>query len=71
MSEYPQPDQTVAESPADPLEAGLAAAFGPDSGPPLPAGGSVLQALAALLDLARAAENYTCTASPRRCRQHA
>ena len=50
MNEYPQSDQTVAEAPAAAaLDAGLAAAFGPDSGPPLPAAGSVLQALAAVL----------------------
>jgi eukaryotic-like serine/threonine-protein kinase len=40
MSERPQPEQ-----PPDPLDAGLAAAFGPDSGPPIPLGASVLQAL--------------------------
>jgi eukaryotic-like serine/threonine-protein kinase len=40
----------VSLPPADAaLEAGLAAAFGPDSGPPLPAGASVLKALAASL----------------------
>jgi serine/threonine-protein kinase len=44
MAEQPPPDPT-----ADPLDAGLAAAFGPDSGPPLPAGGGVVQALAAHL----------------------
>src|SRR5262249_6020537 len=38
MSERPQPD---------PLDAGLAAAFGADSGPPLPAAGSVVRALGA------------------------
>jgi serine/threonine-protein kinase len=37
----------VGEAACDPLEAGLAAAFGPDSGPPLPAAGSVVQALGA------------------------
>jgi serine/threonine-protein kinase len=44
MSEQP-PDRTDAHEPADALEAGLAEAFGPDSGPPLPADGSVLRAL--------------------------
>ena len=48
MAESRQPEPTVDETP-DPLEAGLAAAFGPDSGPPLPAGGSVLRALGASL----------------------
>jgi hypothetical protein len=48
MSEQPPPDQTVDQPVADdPLDAGLAAAFGPDSGPPLPAGRSVIKALAA------------------------
>jgi tetratricopeptide (TPR) repeat protein len=37
----------VGEAACDPLEAGLAAAFGPDSGPPLPVTGSVVQALGA------------------------
>jgi serine/threonine-protein kinase len=45
MAECPDPNQTVNEP--DPLDAGLAAAFGPDSGPPLPADGSVLKALGA------------------------
>jgi tetratricopeptide (TPR) repeat protein len=45
MSEQPEPDSTAAEP--DSLDAGLAAAFGPDSGPPLPANGSVAQALGA------------------------
>jgi serine/threonine-protein kinase len=45
MSERPEAKPTVAEP--DPLDAGLAAAFGPDSGPPLPAAGSVAQALGA------------------------
>jgi serine/threonine-protein kinase len=46
MADPLPPDQTLDESfPHDFLDAGLAAAFGPDSGPPLPAGGSVLQAL--------------------------
>jgi serine/threonine-protein kinase len=49
MSEPLTPDETQDACPADPFDAGLAAAFGPDSGPPLPAGGSVLQALAATL----------------------
>jgi tetratricopeptide (TPR) repeat protein len=40
-------DSTVGEAPSDPLEAGLAVAFGPDSGPPLPAAGSVVRALGA------------------------
>jgi tetratricopeptide (TPR) repeat protein len=55
MSTPPQPDPTIDHEPAaDPLDAGLAAAFGPDSGPPLPASGSVLQALGASLpDLPR------------------
>jgi serine/threonine-protein kinase len=43
MAEYPDPNHTVAEP--DPPDAGLADAFGPDSGPPLPANGSVAQAL--------------------------
>jgi tetratricopeptide (TPR) repeat protein/tRNA A-37 threonylcarbamoyl transferase component Bud32 len=47
MSEQPLPDPTVELSaPGDALDQGLAAAFGPDSGPPLPAGASVLKALA-------------------------
>jgi serine/threonine-protein kinase len=48
MSEKPPPDQT-ADQPAadDPLDAGLAAAFGPDSGPPLHVNGSVVRALGA------------------------
>jgi serine/threonine-protein kinase len=45
MAEQPDPNQTVDEP--DPLAAGLAAAFGPDSGPPLPADGSVIKALGA------------------------
>ncbi len=40
-------DRTVDEVPADPLDAVLAAAFGPDSGAPLAAAGSVVQALGA------------------------
>src|SRR6516225_6122860 len=48
MSERPPLDPTVDIPPfSDSLDAGLAAAFGPDSGPPLPAGGSVLKALSA------------------------
>src|SRR5271157_3476409 len=47
MSDQPRSEPTVDLSPsADALDAGLAA-FGPDSGPPLPANGSVLKALAA------------------------
>jgi serine/threonine-protein kinase len=48
MSEQLYLDPTI-DQPAsgDRLNAGLAAAFGPDSGPPLPAGGSVVQALCA------------------------
>jgi serine/threonine-protein kinase len=46
MTEQPHPEQTVDLSASErSLDAGLAAAFGPDSGPPLPADGSVLQAL--------------------------
>ncbi len=45
MSEQPSADRTGAHEPSDAQEAGLAEAFGPDSGPPLPAGGSVLRAL--------------------------
>src|SRR5262249_53235982 len=48
MSEQPPPDQTVDQPVADdPLDAGLAAAFGPDSGPPLHANGSIVPALGA------------------------
>jgi serine/threonine-protein kinase len=47
MTDRPDPERTVDESPSDPLDAGLAVAFGPDSGPPLPAAGSVVQALGA------------------------
>jgi Flp pilus assembly protein TadD len=48
MNEQPPLDATVdIPSSGDNLNAGLAAAFGPDSGPPLPAGGSVLKALSA------------------------
>jgi tetratricopeptide (TPR) repeat protein len=46
MNERPPLDATVdIPSSGDDLDVGLAAAFGPDSGPPLPAGGSVLKAL--------------------------
>ena len=45
MNDRPDLDSTVNEAPPDPLDAGLACAFGPDSGPPLPAAGSVVQAL--------------------------
>ncbi|HKI36546.1 MAG TPA: hypothetical protein VKA46_32110 [Gemmataceae bacterium] len=37
------PNRTVDEAPSDPLDAGLAVAFGADSGPPLPVAGSVVQ----------------------------
>jgi serine/threonine-protein kinase len=48
MSEQPLPDQTADQPVADdPLDAGLAAAFGPDSGPPLQVNGSVVRALGA------------------------
>jgi tetratricopeptide (TPR) repeat protein len=47
MDHRSEPDRTVGEAACDPLEAGLAAAFGPDSGPPLPVTGSVVQALGA------------------------
>jgi hypothetical protein len=45
MSERPE-SHPIGDQP-DPLDAGLAAAFGSDSGPPLPAAGSVVQALGA------------------------
>jgi serine/threonine-protein kinase len=46
MAESPQEQGTEGfEAPNDSLDAGLAAAFGLDSGPPLPAGGSVVRAL--------------------------
>ena len=61
-------DQTVNEpSVPDPLKAGLAAAPGPDPGPPLPAGGSVLQALSANLPSVprvQLREPYTEAATP-------
>jgi hypothetical protein len=48
MNERPPLDATVDHAPSgDSLDDGLAAAFGPDSEPPLPAGGSVLKALSA------------------------
>src|SRR5262249_23729341 len=47
MAEQRDPNQTVDEP--DPLDAGLAAAFGPDSAPPLPADGSALGAFGASL----------------------
>ncbi len=48
MNERTPLDPTADIPPSgDDLDAGLAAAFGPDSRPPLPAGGSVLQALSA------------------------
>jgi eukaryotic-like serine/threonine-protein kinase len=48
MNERPPLDATVDVPPSgDDFDAGLAAAFGPASGPPLPAGGSVLKALSA------------------------
>jgi serine/threonine-protein kinase len=48
MPEQHPPDQTADVPVADnPLDAGLAAAFGPDSGPPLHANGSVVRALGA------------------------
>src|SRR5262245_20357028 len=45
MNEPSHADLTVAHDAPDALDAGLACAFGPDSGPPLPAGGSVVKAL--------------------------
>ena len=49
MSEQPHPGSTDDLPACDPaLDAGLAAAFGPDSGPPIPAA-SVLKALVAVL----------------------
>jgi serine/threonine protein kinase len=48
MSDEHRPEQTVDLAPSEgALDAGLQAAFDGDSGPPLPAGGSVLQALEA------------------------
>src|SRR5262245_60292573 len=47
MNERPDPERTVDEAAPDALESGLACAFGPDSGPPLPTAGSVAQALGA------------------------
>jgi hypothetical protein len=50
MNEPPPLDATVDIPPSgDDLDAALAAAFGPDSGPPLPAAGSVFKALSAEL----------------------
>jgi serine/threonine-protein kinase len=50
MADSSQPEATQACEPAsDALDSVLAAAFGPDSGPPLPASGSVVQALRASL----------------------
>src|SRR5262249_17918892 len=49
VTEQPQPDRTVELSADEALDAGLAAAFGADSGPPLPPAGSVLKALSAVL----------------------
>src|SRR5271165_6692666 len=43
------PNRTVDEAAPDALDAGLAAAFAPDSGPPLPANDSVLKALGVVL----------------------
>jgi serine/threonine-protein kinase len=48
MNERPDLDSTVDEAAPDPLNAALAAAFGPDSGPPLPATASVVRALGAI-----------------------
>jgi hypothetical protein len=45
MTEPFEPHRTADDS--DPFDAGMAAAFAADSGPPLPANGSVLQALGA------------------------
>src|SRR5262249_6484505 len=48
MTEQPHPEPTEGlPATDDALEAGMGAAFGPDSGPPLAAGGSVVQALGA------------------------
>jgi len=47
MREPFDPHRIVDETASDPLDAGLAAAFGPDSGPPLPATGSIVRALGA------------------------
>jgi serine/threonine-protein kinase len=47
MTDHADPNRTVDEAPADPLDAGLALAFGPDSGPPLAAAGSAVRALGA------------------------
>ena len=43
MSEQTPPDPSLDQPTSDPsLDADPAAAFGPDSGPPLPAGGSAV-----------------------------
>src|SRR5262245_54629257 len=47
MSDQPRPEQTVDLTSANDLNAGLAAAFRPGSGPPLPVGHSVLKVLGA------------------------
>ena len=44
MNEPIDLNHTVDEASPDPLEAGLAVAFGADSGPPLPATASVVRA---------------------------
>jgi hypothetical protein len=44
MPQRIDPERTVDEAACDPLDAGMAAAFGPDSGPPPPAAGSVVLA---------------------------
>jgi len=41
MADHPDPNRTVDESPSDPLDAGLAAAFGADSSPPHASGTTV------------------------------
>jgi serine/threonine-protein kinase len=47
MADPHDPDHTVDEVPPRPLDAALAAAFGPDSGPPLSSAASVVRALGA------------------------
>src|SRR5215212_9839731 len=49
MTEPRNPEQTVALPSEDDLDAALAVAFAPDSGPALPVGHSVLTALGAVL----------------------
>jgi eukaryotic-like serine/threonine-protein kinase len=49
MSDHPDPYPTADDVPPDALDAGLAAAFGPDSEPPVVGGSSVLEALGASL----------------------